>query len=118
MGAYSLKMTPPKNATVTGSASEKAERRSSRRFSHGQLLSGDDGAARSAASALRRNSIGSSKIEADGPELEVCRMWMNEQRDMLLEDLYGRDESSAGRALLQSARRRSVSFRSPQTESN
>merc|ERR1711972_1032413 len=109
MGAQSLKMTPPKAASVTASASEKAQRRSSRRFSHGQLLSGDDGAARSAASALRRNSIGSSKIEADGTEFEICRMWMNEQRDMLLEDLYGRDESSAGRALLHShsARRRS-----------
>merc|ERR1711972_584696 len=118
MGAQSLKMTPPKAATVTASASEKAQPRSSRRFSHGQLLSGNDGAARSAASALRRNSIGTSKIEADGPELEICRLWMNEQRDMLLEDLYGRDESCASKALLHSARRRSIRFRSPQTESN
>merc|ERR1712039_481863 len=98
-------------------ASEKAQRRSSRRLSHAHLLSGDDGAARSAAFALRRNSIGSSKIEADGPELEICRLWMNEQRDMLLEDLYGRDENSAGRALLHSARRRSVGFRLPQVTS-
>mmetsp|Transcript_107634 Transcript_107634/g.169947 ORF Transcript_107634/g.169947 Transcript_107634/m.169947 type:complete len:244 (-) Transcript_107634:114-845(-) len=72
-----------------GSLLGSASCRSSKRMSYVQLLSGECDVSTSAATAMRRHSVGGSLFKLDGADLDLCRKWMSEQRNTLLDDLYG-----------------------------